>query len=267
MQTQPLGGAKYFVTFIDDYSRCCAVYFIKHKSEVFQKFKEFEAAAVNSTGNRIATLRSDNGGEYVSSEFEQYLLHRGIKHELSVPYSPEQNGTAERQNRTLVEAARTMLQHAGLTNTYWAEAVASAAYVRNRVVTSALSKGITPYELWYGKKPDVSNLKVFGCIAYAHVNDSSRQKLDSKALKVRFVGYSTRSKGYRVLDENSGRLFISRDLVFNECMFQFDHTNVCCSNTVVPANNETCKLDVSMETNSTQPATMEPTAAHPRQSQ
>ena len=130
MQTESLGGRKYFATFIDDYLRCCNVYFFKHKSEVSEKFKEFEASITNESDIRIRTLRTDNGGEYLSGEFKEYLKSRGIRHELTVPYSPQQNGVAERMNRTLMESARAMIAHAGLPNSYWGEAVATAAYVR-----------------------------------------------------------------------------------------------------------------------------------------
>jgi len=105
---------KYFVTFIDDYSRCFALFFLKHKSKVLEKFKEFEALATNLCDEKIRTLRTDNGGEYLSAEFEAYLKSKGIRHELSVPYSPEQNGVAERMNGTLVESARSVITHAGL---------------------------------------------------------------------------------------------------------------------------------------------------------
>lgn len=162
------------MTFIDDYSRCCAVYFMKHKSEAFSKFKEFEAEVEKESTEKICKLRTDNGGEYLSQEFEAYLKSRGIKHELTVPYSPEQNGVAERMNRTLVESARAMIAHAGLPNSYWAEAIATAAYIRNRMPTTAIKENVTPYEKWYGRKPIVTHLKVFGCVAYAHIPDMKR---------------------------------------------------------------------------------------------
>ena len=116
------------MTFIDDYSRCCAVYFLRQKSEVLiEKFKEFEAITTSESDCKIETLGTDNGGEYVSKEFEDYLKSKGICHELTVPHSPEQNGVAERMNRTLMESARLMMAHAGLPNHYWAEAIATAA--------------------------------------------------------------------------------------------------------------------------------------------
>ena len=150
----------------------------------------------------------------MSAEFQSFLREKGIHHETTVPYSPQQNGIAERINRTLQEAALSMILHAGVSKGFWAEAVFSAAYIRNRVITTAT--GVTPYERWYGKKPDVSNLRVFGCTAYGHVPDSLRQKLDQKAVKMRFVGYGLTQKGYRFYDDNKRKIFICRDVIFNE---------------------------------------------------
>ena len=132
----------------------------------------------------------------MSVEFKNYLKSNGIHHELTVPYSPEQIGVAERMNRTLSESARSMISHAKLPNHFWAEAIATASYIRNRTPTSAIKEMMTPYERWYGKKPCINHLKVFGCIAYSHVPDAQRQKLDKKSKKVRFCGYSRESKGY-----------------------------------------------------------------------
>jgi len=219
MQTQSIGGAKYFVTFIDDYTRCCAIYFMKHKSEVLDKFKEFEVTTSNDAGRAIGMLRTDNGGEYLSSAFQFYLKEKGIRHELTVPHSPQQNGVSERMNRTLVESARSMIAHAGLSNIFWAEAISAAAYVRNRLPTVALKERETPYERWYGRKPDVSYFRVFGCMAYAYVPDCERQKLDTKSKKMRFVGYSLTSKGYRLFDETNQKPCVRRDVEFNESDF------------------------------------------------
>lgn len=215
MQTESIGGRKYFITFIDDYSRYTKVYFLRHKSEAFEKFKEFEAMVARQTGSRIKVLRTDGGREYLSNEFKSYLKGKGIVHQTTVAYTPQQNGVAERMNRTLVESARAMIANADLGRKYWAEAINTAAYVRNRVPTSSLGN-ITPYERWYGRKPSVAHLKVFGCIAYAHVPDEQRKKLDGKAVKLRFVGYSGEQKGYRLLDDASDRLEIKYDVVFNE---------------------------------------------------
>ena len=108
-----------------------------------------------------------------SYEFSAYLKSKGIRHQLTVPHSPQQNGVPERMNRTLMESARSMLAHAGLPDRYWAEAVAAAAYVRNHTTTTTVK---TPYETWYGNHPNIQNLRVFGCIAYAHVPDANQAR-------------------------------------------------------------------------------------------
>lgn len=150
---------------------------MKQKNEVLSKFKEFQKTFANECGLNISKLRTDNGGEYASTEFQEYLKAQGIQHELTVPHSPQQNGVAEMKNGTLFEAARCMLSHAKLPKIFWAEAVATAAYIQNRLPTPVLNRE-TPYQKWCEKKPDVNHMKVFGCIAYAHVPDEKRRKLD-----------------------------------------------------------------------------------------
>ncbi|CAB4021125.1 retrotransposon, Ty1-copia subclass [Paramuricea clavata] len=111
MKTESFGGARFFMTFIDDYSRCVTVYPITHKSEVLDKFKEWEAVVTNQEDCKIKTLRTNNGGEFMSAEFQNFLKEKGIHHETTVPHSPQQNGIAERMNRTLQEAALSMILH------------------------------------------------------------------------------------------------------------------------------------------------------------
>ena len=219
IQVGSIGGSRYFATFIDDYSHCVSVYFLKHKSEVLSKFKEFESIVTNESGERIVRLRTDNGGEYVSTDFQEYLKSKGIQHELTVPYSPQQNGIAERMNRTLMESARSMMLHANLPNRFWAEAIATAAYLRNRSATAALEDGVTPYEKWHDRKPNLKHLRVFGCAAFAHVPDCNRRKLDGKAIRLRFVGYSKNPKGYRLHDEQTDKVITRRDVTFDESNF------------------------------------------------
>ena len=111
-------------------------------------------------------------GEYLSGEFKTYLKSKGIRHELTVPHTPEQNGVAERMNRTLMETAPSMIAHAGLSDKYCTEAVATATYIQNRTPTTAVKNNTTPHEQWYERKPNIGHLKVFGCIAYAHIPDN-----------------------------------------------------------------------------------------------
>ena len=151
----------------------------------------------------------------MSNEFKEYLKQKGIRHETTVPYTPEQNGVAERLNRTLCEKARSMIAHAGLPKKFWAEAVATSVYLKNKLPTRSVESDTTPFELWYGKKPDLSHVRVYGCIAYALKPDAHRRKLDDKAVRLRFVGYDRACKGYRLMDEN-GKIYKRRDVAFNE---------------------------------------------------
>ena len=214
MSIASYGGARYFVTFIDDYSRICRVYFMRTKDEVFSKFKEYEAEVANQTDKRIKVLRTDNGGEYTSKQFEDYLKMKGIVHQKTVPHSPQQNGVAERLNRTINEIALAQIVHANVPHNLWAESVGAAVYIRNRMPMT--TTGVTPYERFFGRKPRVDHIRIFGCYGYALLPETERRKLMPKAEKLRLVGYGPNSTGYRLFDEQSRKLVIRRDVQFNE---------------------------------------------------
>ena len=133
----------------------------------------------------------------MSKEFDAFLAGRGIKHQFTVPYTPQQNDVAERKNTSLMEMARCMVKSQQVPHVFWLEVVMCAAYILNRCPTKYL-QSITPYEAWHGKKPSIGHLRVFGCLAYALVPMQQRRKLDDKAVKCIFVGYSAESKGYRL---------------------------------------------------------------------
>lgn len=167
-----LGNSLYFVSFVDDRSRFAWVYPIQAKSDVFVTFKRWLAMVENAASKRlkvlqwsqrVKTLQSDNGGEYLSNAMTRFLEDRGIQHRLTTPHNPHQNGVAERLNRTLVELVRTMLSHKQLPKEFWAEALNVAVHVRNRVTTRGLGVRVTPYEVLYDRKPNLSYLRVFGC--------------------------------------------------------------------------------------------------------
>jgi transposase InsO family protein len=207
-------GARFFVLFTDDFSKSRHVYFLKHKSEVAEFFKDYTSLLRSETGNLIHTLRSDNGGEFISSAFKTWLSDRSIRFESSAPYTPEQNGVAERANRTIFEAGRSLLYPKHVPLELWGEAIACAVYTLNRVSSSKSSS--TPYQLWFGQKPDVSHLRIFGSVAYVHVPKVNRQKLDPKSQKCIFVGYSTYQKAYRCWSPTDRKIKISRDVIFDE---------------------------------------------------
>ncbi|GMF39074.1 unnamed protein product [Phytophthora fragariaefolia] len=157
---------------------------MKAKSEVLSKFKIHKAAMENATGKTIKRLRSDNGGEYTDKLFKVYINHNDIKHEKTVPYTPQQNGLAERMNRSLLEMARCMLYHEGIDKRWWTEPVNTAAWIINRIPDSVDNK--TPYEIVNKAKPQLKHLKVFRSLGYAHIPDEKRRKLDARSLGAAF---------------------------------------------------------------------------------
>ena len=199
MQTASNSGKKYMVTFVDDYSRTCAVYFMAHKSDTFAMFQEFHAKVAGESGERIGVLKTDGGGEYRSREFAEYLRKHQIVHEVTVPDSPEMNGIAERMNRTILEKAKCMCVHADLPKSLWAEAASTAWYVYNRLPNAPL-KCKSPYKVWYSRKPDLSNLRVFGCVAYALVPAAKRKKFGNRTEKMRFLGYHKGHRRYKLME-------------------------------------------------------------------
>ena len=220
MDVQSLSGKENFGTFIDDKSRYTWTYGLRYKSDMFETFIEWKAMVERSTERNVKTLRSDNGGEYISNEFENYLKKEGINHQTTVRKTPEQNGVAERMNRTLQEMMRPMLFESNLPKRFWAEALSTATYIRNRSPTRAVPE-VTPFEAFTGKKPVVSHLKVFGCTSYAHVPKDERKKLDSRARESVLLGYGTNVKGYRLYDVNRQKVFFSRDVLFDETKFYY----------------------------------------------
>ena len=223
MESRSLSGCEYMVTFIDDYTRYTWTYPIRRKSDVFGKFIEWKAMVEKSTGQKLKKLRTDNGGEYVSNEFEGYLKEEGVRHELTVPKNPEQNGAAERANRTIMEMVRCMLADSGLPKKFWAEAMSTATYIRNRCPTRILPD-VTPYQAWFDEKPSAGHLRRFGCTAFAHIPKDERKKLDSKTRKCVMLGYGATVKGYRLYDVDSQRIIHSRDVAFDEKKNGYLHT-------------------------------------------
>ena len=169
------------------------IFFLRFKSEVAGLFWRFKAWIENQSGCKIQVVRSDNGKEYTSNQFNFFCEEAGIEHQLTAPYTPQQNGVNERENRTIMEMARCMMHEKGLPKRFWAEAANTAVFLLNRLPTKAM-QGKTPFEAWYGYKPFVQNFKVFGCICFTHVPKVKRDKLDKKAEVGICIGYSTTSK-------------------------------------------------------------------------
>ncbi|KAL4346422.1 hypothetical protein GQ457_17G024800 [Hibiscus cannabinus] len=215
LEVETLGGNRYFLTFIDDASRKVWVYFLRTKDQVFDYFKLFHVMVERETGKKLKCLRSDNGGEYSSKQFNAYCRSYGIRHEKTVPRTPQHNGVAERMNRTIMERVRSMLSMAKLPKPFWGEAVRAACYLINRSPSVPLDFEV-PEKLWSGKDPSYSHFRVFGCLAYAHVSKELRQKLDARTSPCIFIGYGDEEFGYRLWDPKEKKVIRSRDVVFHE---------------------------------------------------
>jgi len=163
-----IGGSRFYLLFIDETSNYRVVYFLKHKSDVFDRFKDYERMIANKFRHNLKVLRADNGREYSNSAMNNYLKLRGIVFENTAPYTPKQNGKIKHDNRTIVESARTMIHAKRLPKKLWAEAINTPVYILNRTLI-AKGKSATPYELWWRRKPDLSHVKTFGTNSYAHI--------------------------------------------------------------------------------------------------
>ena len=214
-KTPSLNGSKYYIAFIDDYTRFCWIYFLKFKSEVANVFWKYKAWVENQSGCRIQKIRSDNGKEYINDTFDKFCKEAGIEHQLTAPYTPQQNGVSERKNRSIMEMTRCMLHEKELPKKLWAEAANTAVFLLNRLPTRVLQKK-TPFEAWFGYKPDLQSLKTFGCLCFSYVPQVKRDKLDKKAEPGVFIGYSSSSKAYRIFQPHNGKILVSRDVKFME---------------------------------------------------
>jgi hypothetical protein len=231
MRIESKGGARYFVTFTDDYSRWTQTYLIRKKPEVASKFREYKNFVETQLERKIKAVQSDNGKEYCNKEMDKIFRDSCIQRRLTTVYSPQQNGLAERKNRTLVEAARCMLLESGLPASFWGEAIMTANHVRNRCISKSID-GDIPYERWTGKSPDVSHLQIFGCKAYVLDKSTNRGKFDSKTVEGIFVGYSDYPKGYRVWIPSEQKIRISRDVKFFEEFKSNEYEDIISSETL-----------------------------------
>lgn len=216
MENLSLGKASYYLLFVDDFSRMCTVYFLRSKDETLMYFKQYKKFVENQQSKKIKILRSDNGGEFCSAKMTDYLKQCGILHQKTNSYTPEQNGLCERNNRSIVEKARCLLYDSKFEKFLWAEAVNTAVYIKNRSPASSLDQNITPYEIWTGRKPNLSHLRIFGSPVMVHIPKQKRRKWDKKAKKMYLVGYSENVKGYRLYDPISRDVIVARDVVVME---------------------------------------------------
>jgi hypothetical protein len=206
-------GSRYMLTFIDDYSRHCWVFFLATKNETFASFKQFRKTVEKQIQKPVSCLRTDRRGKFLSTEFNNYCKLEGIRRQLTAAGTPQQNGIAERKNRHLCESMRTLLHDANLLPSLWEEAIRTANYIANRGPHKALHQ-LTPFQLFTGTKPNISHFRIFGSTAYIHIQ--KRNKLEPKSKALILVGYDEQTKAYRTLDYDRRKIIISRDVVFDE---------------------------------------------------
>jgi hypothetical protein len=186
---------------------------MKKKSEVIEKFQEYKSLVEKKTEQKIKTVLSDNGTEYTSNYLKEFLKQEGIRHELTVEYTPQQNGVSERKNRSLVETARCLMIQSGLSASFWVEVILTANYIRNRCPSRSLG-GEIPFKMWTRRIPIVSYFRKFGTTVFALNRTPGKGKFDSRSKKCIFIGYSVQSKAYRLWDPEARKIIRSRDVTF-----------------------------------------------------
>ena len=206
---------KYFVTFIDEKSKYTWITLMQSKDRVLEAFINFQNYVSNHFNAKIKILRSDNGGEYTSNAFKQHLAKYEMIHQTSCPYTPQQNGVAERKNRHLMEVARSMIFHTSMPKSYWGDVVLTACYLINRIPTRILQDQ-SPYQVLNKTKPSIEHIRVFGCLCFVLIPGEQRDKMAHRSTKAVFIGYSPHQKGYKCFVPETRRVLISRDVKFVE---------------------------------------------------
>ena len=221
MWTSPIlsqDGFKYYIIFVDHFTKYIWLYPFKRKSEVQEVFKRYKAIVENYFSKKIITLYSDNEGKYMA--LKDYLSLHGIFHLTTPPHTPEHNGYSERRHRHIVETDLTLLSHASLPITFWPHAFTTTVYLINRLPTTTLNLS-SPYELIFHKSPNYSKLKVFGCLCYLWLHPYTSHKLNQRSKPCVFLGYSLSQSAYLCLEPSTSKIYVSRHVQFVESVFPY----------------------------------------------
>ena len=215
MSIEARGGYRYFLIFTDDLSRYEYIYLMKHKSEIFEKFKEFQSEVENHRNKNKSFYDMIADVKYLSYEFGLQLKQCEIVSLLTPPGTPQCNGVSKRRNRTLLDMVRSMMSLTDLPLSFWGYALETAAFTLNRAPSKSVET--MPYELWFGKKPKLSFLKVWGCDAY--VKKLQPDKLEPKLEKCVSIGYPKDTVGYTFYHISEGKIFVAKNASFLEKEF------------------------------------------------
>ena len=215
-----VGGANYYVTFTDDFSRTTWIYFLKAKDECLGRLKELTRLLQTETGLKVKRIRSDNRGEYSSNASKDFYSQKGIQWEPTVPYAPEQDRVSERVNRPLKDRTRSVLAQTQLPKALWAKITNTLVYLKNRSPTTANKDSKTLWEIQNSRKPALGHLKALGCAAYHHLSKPGQKKLDSCSQRCYLLGFEG-SNQYRLWDPVKETVLRSRDVVFNESNIRY----------------------------------------------
>jgi hypothetical protein len=200
---------------IDDFSILTWVFFMREKSNVFEKLKMFKALAENQTGKKLKAIRSNRGGEFLSRDFKDFCDKHGIKREYTIPGTPQQNGVVEHQNRSVQKMERVMMSERDISQTFWVEVVHTNFHIINKVHLR-MNSDKTPYKLWFGRPASIKHFKVFGSKIYIKNNDDHLGKFDGTSDEGMFLGYATNSKGYRCFNKMMHKLVDCIDVRIDE---------------------------------------------------
>ena len=213
--TESIYGKKYVFTILDDFSWFNWVLFLENKSDAFDKFVEWSTEVTNILNKKIKYIKSDNGKEFVTNNFNIFCKNNGIIHLLTVPYTPQQNGRVERLNGVLIGSATAMLQDALLSKRFWQDAISTASFIYNRLPHKAINNQI-PYEIVYNEPIRYNNFRVFGCKVFFLLPKPYQKKFQIKGLPGIFIGYCNNPEAYKIFDITNNKVVISRTVDFYE---------------------------------------------------
>ncbi|WVZ51377.1 hypothetical protein U9M48_002529 [Paspalum notatum var. saurae] len=215
-----VSGQKYYVSFIDDYNKFTWIYLLKFKSDVFQKFHEFQSLVERLFNRKIISIQTDWGGEY--QRLHNFFSKFSITHHVSCPHAHQQNGAAERKHRHIVEVGLALLAQACMPLKFWGKAFLSAVYLINRTPSRVIEYS-TPLKRLFHQQPVYSSLRIFGCACWPNLRPYNHHKLQFRSLQCVFLGYSPIHKRFKCLNPSSGRVYISCDVTFDESVFPFQN--------------------------------------------